>query len=191
MLQARSCLTEIEFFRTEPQGRDTPSCLHGYWVRVEALRPALSAVTSAACNVQASDYDARAVDNWPSKFKIAFCSRFACSEADYVRRVLGRCLYRRAFFVRPVLRVLRPDFFQVDLDTIERVGDAENWGAFRAELAAFSSENRMRSGFFRNRFKIRISGNRLSQLAEELFGPQPVTGPSLDPDRVADQELSA
>lgn len=98
---------------------------------------------------------------------------------------MRRCLYRRALFVWPILRVLRRNFFQVDADTIERVGDAENWGAFRAELSAFSSENRMRSGFFRNRLKLRVSGSRLSQLAEEFFGPEPSGGPGTNRERSA------
>jgi hypothetical protein len=124
------------------------------------------------------------LNNWPSKFNIAFCNRYSCSEADYTRRAMRKCLYRRALFVWPILSVLRRNFFQVDTDTLERIGDAENWGAFRTELSAFSSENRMRSGFFRNRLKLRISGNRLSQLAEELFGPEPSVGESNARERV-------
>jgi hypothetical protein len=118
---------------------------------------------------------------WPSKFKLAFCQRFGCSEQDYVRRATRACLYRRALVVWPILRILRPRFFQVDVDTIERVGDAADWATFKAELAAFSAENRVRTGFLRNRFKFRLSGNRLTQLAEELFGPAPQSGPAADP----------
>jgi hypothetical protein len=118
---------------------------------------------------------------WRSKFKFAFCERFRCSERDFARRAMRWCLYRRALFVWPILRVIRPKFFQVDLDTIERVGDAADWTVFRAELAAFSSENRVRSGLLRNRFKFRLSGSRLTQLAEELFGPAPPSGPAPDP----------
>ncbi len=91
------------------------------------------------------------------------------------------CLYRRALLVWPILRIIRPRFFQVDLDTIERVGDAQDWATFTAELAAFSAENRVRTGWLRNRFKFRLSGNRLTQLAEDLFGPAPKDGPAADP----------
>ncbi len=112
------------------------------------------------------------VTDWPKTLKEAFCERYKCPEDQYMRRAFRKCLYRRALPFARILTALSPEFFQVDLDVIERMGSARNWRELHAELRAFSTNSRLRTRPLRSQFHIRVSGNRIRRLAESLFGPQ-------------------
>jgi len=65
------------------------------------------------------------VSDWPKTFKEAFCEKYRCSQDQYIRRAFRACLYRRAVLFAPVIKALSPNFFQVDMDAIERVGSQQ------------------------------------------------------------------
>ena len=104
-------------------------------------------------------------------FRQAFCERYHCSEAKYLRKAFRKCLYRRALLFAPFLEAAWRDFFQVDLDLIERAGVAQNWFELHAELRAFLTNSRLRSRRLRSQLRLRVSGNRVRRLAEVMFGP--------------------
>jgi len=112
-----------------------------------------------------------AVSGWPKTFRQAFCERYRCSEAQYVRKAFRKCLYRRVVLFAPLLETVWHDFFQVDLDAIERVGTTQNWKELHTELRAFLTNSDLRSRLLRSQFRLRVSGNRICHLAEVLFGP--------------------
>jgi|YNPBryantNP2012_1023418.scaffolds.fasta_scaffold03727_1 hypothetical protein len=132
----------------------------------------LGALWVSACHCWSRGVSYRLVSDWPKTFKEAFCERYQCPPDQYLRRAFQKCLYRRAVFLAPIIMLVSPAFFQVDMDVIERIGSARSWRELHAELKAFSINSRLRTRPLRSQFRLRVSGNRICKLAELLFGPQ-------------------
>ena len=111
------------------------------------------------------------MNGWHKTFRETFCEHYRCPESQYVRKAFRKCLYRRALLLAPLLELLWRDFFQVDLDAIERLGAAQSWKELNTELRAFQSNSQLRGRLLRSQFRLRVSGNRIRRLAVQLFGP--------------------
>ncbi len=105
-------------------------------------------------------------------FQTACCRLFGCPADDYEEAVLRACLYRHARLLRPLLTWLRPDFFAEDLALIRALATATDRRTAQAEFAGFTVRNRVGGGV-RQRLRLRLSGQKLVDLAALLFPPHP------------------
>jgi hypothetical protein len=105
-------------------------------------------------------------------FQTLFCQKFRCPEAAYEARAFRKCLYWQGKLFAPVIRKLRPQFFDADLQFIRYLGAATGLREANAELADFHEVNRAKSNFWRKALRIRVSGRKAGALAQRLFSAQ-------------------
>ena len=101
--------------------------------------------------------------------KALFCERFKCPPSEFEERALRHCLYPHAGMIAPLLRLLKPGFFERDRAFIEEFGRAQNWPAMMEEIAAFRYQDAFEQLFTRKKLRLRVSGRKASQLADKLF----------------------
>ncbi len=118
----------------------------------------------------------------PQQLRELFCRRYNCSPSDYPELAFRKCLYWHAKPLRPILRVLNPDFFFEDMKFIEALGLAVDAREARADAANFRDVNRHARGFLRNAWRLRVSGRKALHLAWDLFGVKRAHVPPLGPD---------
>jgi hypothetical protein len=70
-----------------------------------------------------------------------------------------------------LLRVLNSSFFDPELRTLRYLGNARSSEEFRAELASYRSHYRRRGGFLRKVLAVRLSGQKLIDLAALTLAP--------------------
>ena len=107
---------------------------------------------------------------WDKSFREAFCERYGCTAERFVPLAARKALPWRVRLLRPVILLLHPSHFHLDLELMERVGEARSWSECHAALGAFNSNNKMRGGFFRNSVKLRASGRRVTRLVGRVMG---------------------
>jgi len=106
---------------------------------------------------------------WPRSFREAFCSKFGCPPEGYESRVFWQCLYRHALPLAGLIYPVSRNFFGEDFRAIKQLGLSRSPVEFRQEVEAFRYLNRTRAGILRGRLKIRVSGQRLVRLSQEMF----------------------
>jgi hypothetical protein len=104
--------------------------------------------------------------------KALFCERFKCPAADYEARALGRCLYWHARILAPVVRLLSSRFFEDDVQLIHELGLVTHWRDANSEIRTFQDSNRATRGWWRTGLRIRVSGRKVSELAQKLFSEE-------------------
>ena len=102
-------------------------------------------------------------------FRSLFCERFDCAPSEYEDRALTKCLYWHARFLAPLIRMLSPDFFRIDLKFIRYLGESTGMREALEDRGNLRHANRSNPGFFRTTCRIRVSGSRATRLAETLF----------------------
>ena len=103
----------------------------------------------------------------PSFFDL-FCSAFNCAPEDFSDAVFWLCLFPQALFLARLLWRVNRDFFKPDFALIREVKHTTSPDAFRSELNDFRYRNPQK-GFLRGYLKMRISGQKLTDLADKLF----------------------
>jgi hypothetical protein len=106
---------------------------------------------------------------WPLSFKDAFCQRFRCTPEQYDVRAFRRCLFLHARPFASLINRLQPGFFSEDHDLIREVGPMTDPELFRNEINYFYGRNLRHKSWLRGLFRIRVSGNRLIRLKQDLF----------------------
>jgi hypothetical protein len=106
-------------------------------------------------------------------FQHLFCERFGCPEAQYEERAFKRCLYWHARLLAPFLRFLSPDLFAQDLKFIRYLGAATDWQEAKTDVNNFHVFNEGKTIFWREAFRLRVSGRKASDLARELLVQTP------------------
>ena|SRR5579862_1775249 len=101
--------------------------------------------------------------------KSLFCEKFGCPPGDYEERAFRKCLYWHARVLAPVIRVVKPDFFQEDLKLIGYLGEAEGVRDATADLVEYSYLNRAHGRFMHANLNLRVSGKKASQMVNQLF----------------------
>ena len=105
-------------------------------------------------------------------FKARFCGRFKCSESDYERRALRKCLYFHARLVAPIFSIVNPSIFDEDRKLIRYLGEVtESRDAIR-EVLTFQDSNMAHPSLMRTYLRIRASGRKAKALALDLFGQE-------------------
>ena len=116
------------------------------------------------------------MSTWSKSFREAFCERYRCVPERFVPVALRKVLPWRVRLIRPFFTLLYPDFFRLDFELVEMLGAAHSWSEINAALGAFSSNNHLRGGFYRNTLKVRASGRRVSRLVTKVVGDRATSG---------------
>ena len=107
-----------------------------------------------------------------TSFQAAVCARFGCAPEAYAETVFQHTLFGHARWPSRLLRRLWPKFFADDFILIAGLAKLDSRGAIRRMVNA-ERYHCPPEGFLRHDLYLRVSGNKLCALANELFPPQP------------------
>ena len=107
----------------------------------------------------------------PSRLEALFCQRFHCDSAEFEERAFRECLYWHARLLAPLLRWVRPGFFDKDLKFIRYLGAATDWVEAKVDINNFCLANIGDPSLGRQDLRLRVSGRKASRLARELLPP--------------------
>ena len=94
-------------------------------------------------------------------FRALYCEVYRCRPEDFTRKMLWRSLHLRALPLALLIRMVRPRFFNLDLQLLEEVGNAEGPKDFLAAINGFRQDCQTNNGFLHEDMRIRVSGKRL------------------------------
>ena len=106
------------------------------------------------------------------EFQVLFSQRFECPVSEYETRAFKECLYWHARLVAPLVRRLKPDFFEEDFKFIRSLGAALSTHEADVSVRKFRDLNLGQPSFWRTGLKIRVSGRRAIRLTHELFATE-------------------
>jgi len=106
-----------------------------------------------------------------SQLQVLFCQRFHCDRAEFDERAFRQCLYWHARLLAPLLRWLRPGFFDKDLKFIRYLGAATDWEEAKVDINNFCLVNLGEPSLGRQDLRLRVSGRKASRLARDLLVP--------------------
>ena len=105
----------------------------------------------------------------PGDLRSRFCERYRCPPSEFEERAFRMCLYWRARLLAPLIRKSRPGYFERDFMLIRYLGKAPGQRDAINELSAFMQDNNAQGGFTRKTLRLRISGQKASDLLWRLF----------------------
>ena len=114
-----------------------------------------------------------------STFREKFCADQKCSTEQFVSRVFWRTLYPHARLLAPIILLFRRPFFEADRVLISCAGDACDLRRIREDVRDFFWDSNNR-GWLRRRINIRVSGQKLKDLARDYL-PEGVSVPPFPP----------
>jgi hypothetical protein len=102
-------------------------------------------------------------------FRAAFCEHCDCAPEDFAERALWRCHHRRALPLGRLIWWFDRRFYEADLELLRAVADCQTAAELGAEVSVFRYHNKSH-GFWRKFLHVRLSGQRLVDLAAKLLG---------------------
>lgn len=112
-------------------------------------------------------------------FQELYCAKNHCSPEQFHRRVFSHCLYPHARPIAPVIRFFSYDFFAADRTLLVSVAEAVSMKRVREEVRDYFWDSNNR-GWMREALRIRMSGQRLKDLAREYL-PESSSVPPFPP----------
>jgi hypothetical protein len=109
---------------------------------------------------------------WAKSFREQYAEHFGCDLSTVETDLLRRALHRRALPFGWAIRICMPAFFQMELETLQYLGNARSSEEFRAELDSYRSEYRRHGGILRRVFGVRLSGRRLMDVLVSVLPGQ-------------------
>jgi hypothetical protein len=107
--------------------------------------------------------------NAPYNFKTAFCARFEYQQEHFEKRVFWDSMHPEIKILAFLISCLRPSFFRSDLDCIRSIATAETKDEVRAIVRSLRFDPNFNRGFFRGFLRVRVSGRRLTRLANKVL----------------------
>jgi len=98
-----------------------------------------------------------------------FCKQQNCPVSEYEERAFRMCLYWRARILAPLIRAIRPRFFDRDFTLIRYLATCRSRRNAINELAAFTENISSSGGFARKVLRIRISARKTNVLVNQVF----------------------
>jgi hypothetical protein len=102
-------------------------------------------------------------------FRDLFCAKFKCAPEEFETGVLWHCIHPRTLALAKLIWRVNPEHFLQDLELIHHVQEVTSLEDLKTEYNAFSYHH-PNLGLLRKNLKVRISGQRLTNLAGKLFG---------------------
>ena len=98
-------------------------------------------------------------------FETRFCARFHCAPSEYRERAFTLFLYRHARLVAPIIRAVKPEFFDLNLTTSQphvhrALGAATDLIDAINDLMDFSDSTHRHPTWLRVALRLRVSGRR-------------------------------
>ncbi len=103
-----------------------------------------------------------------STFRDRFCEQHRCSPDAFVQKVFWASLYPHAIPLAAVLLRVNRDFFSADRALILAAADATTMKQIREEVRDYFWDS-MNRGWLRRRALIRVSGQRLKNVARRYL----------------------
>ena len=97
-----------------------------------------------------------------------YCEKHHCPATDFERRAFWRCLYPHARFFAPLILLLYRDFFVSDRMLLRSIAEAVHMQRVRDEVRDFFWDSNNR-GWLRHAIRIRVSGQRVKDLARDFL----------------------
>lgn len=107
-----------------------------------------------------------------------FCARTGCSEANFEKALFRRAVFPVALPFSVLIRLVYPRFFKFDDEILKRVGEAQSFTdlTFQADSVRLHYRKRDRDRFLRSVLKMRVSGQRLVDIAAKYWEPSLKSG---------------
>jgi len=105
---------------------------------------------------------------WPKDFRTLYCEQHGCAPEEFDNHLFWRALYPHALLFAPVIRWLAPNFFRLDYETIDRVGQTYDGREFAQDLDRYAFLNTGLHSILRTLFLVRISGRKLVRLRRRV-----------------------
>ncbi len=106
------------------------------------------------------------------EFREAVCRKFGCAPEAYPETVFSHCLYPHAAGSVKLIRWLKPDYFAADFELIHQIATVTEMRQVRAEVENHRYHNPSAT-LLRRFLRIRLSGRRVIQLADQIFARPP------------------
>ena len=106
----------------------------------------------------------------PNSFAALYCEKFQCPPEKFEADLIWRCMQPRSILVARLLWSWCRFYFQPDFHLINQVKDLTGLDDVVSEISGVRHQLPVR-GIFRGWLRVRISGQRLVNLAQELFTP--------------------
>ena len=103
-------------------------------------------------------------------FFTLFCTAFDCLPDDYNEAVLWLCIFPQAVLLARIIWRLIPDYFDYDFEMIQQIKNVTSLEDLQFEINDFYYRHPP-AGFLRRQLHIRLSGERLVTIANDLFNP--------------------
>jgi len=101
-------------------------------------------------------------------FLSLFCEKFSCSPRKYEKRVFVECVHPQGMLMARVIRRFNPRLFKTDFDLIEKIKHAASFDEVKRVVNFHGAQNAP-DGLIRLLLKVRVSKQRLLELAQTLF----------------------
>jgi len=104
-------------------------------------------------------------------FKSRFCNYYKCPEDNFERAALFKVLHRRSLVIAWFILKLAPNFFATDFRILRQIGTVTSRNNLVAEARDIRNDYLRFNdyGFVRRFFNLRISGQRLLAVANEVW----------------------
>jgi hypothetical protein len=106
----------------------------------------------------------------PTNFQAVFCRWQGCSEEQFRNRFFWKTVHRRALPFVGILRWIWPDFFKMDWQLIDEIGDAQNTVDMFNALLSYRHDCHREQRFLHDRLRLRISGRRVTHVINQMHG---------------------
>jgi hypothetical protein len=106
-------------------------------------------------------------------FRDAVCQHFRCAPEAYGETVFSHCLYPHATWPARLIRRFIPDYFYSDFELIRLVANKTEAEELRTEVRLHRFEYPPET-LLRRFLRVRLSGQRLLDLGDQLLSQQPV-----------------
>jgi hypothetical protein len=103
-------------------------------------------------------------------FRKAFCEKYGCPEEAFEKRIFWQCLYRRSILLTWLIYIFSPKYFWWDFQAIRSLGSAQSEQEFLHAINRLWGLTQKGGSPLRNFFRVRLSGNKLIALRDEVLG---------------------
>lgn len=105
---------------------------------------------------------------WTKDFRTLYCEQHGIAPEKFERSVFWRVLYPPALLLALPVRLLMPNFFRLDFETIDRVGQTFDGLEFGRDLDRYKFLSGGLHSILRSWFLVRISGRKLMRLRRRV-----------------------
>jgi hypothetical protein len=104
------------------------------------------------------------------KFRTAYCAHFKCRDEVFEEKIFWRCLPPHARPLAFLLELTTPSFFVGEFEVMRNAGEATDLEDIVAEANKLHDTQHLRVGFLRGALKVRVSGRRLVNVGNLIWG---------------------